>query len=533
MLSANYKQGEHVTLPNAVYWPTLNSSVLFVRYFYDAFFEHVLHNLEPDIVNKNWVASIIIGNPGIGKSAFAMYALFRALRDHRTVVYLARKSISGYLFKDGEVFTFSKQQLPCDLSTILDDPSTVLIVDGMEPPTVRAVTLLVTSPRKDVWHDFYKTGGCARYYFPVFSLDEIQHCRRICFPEIDESGVLERFERWGGIPRYVLAKLDRDAQTQLESAARSVTLDQLLAHAEALEISDRQDLSHRLLHIKLAGEVDTSIPIYSPDFYTNVRSELASNYVSGLVYAAAAASKRSQLIALISSEEKSRAFSVMRGHLFEQEALKVLEVGGRFLVRQLSPTGAVKSKFKKFAPSDKMMFGTIEELTGNLRDYPRALHVPRSKSQCAIDAILPGGLPANATLNVNHGIRLEGKKRAGLAGVLAAMGCGEGDTKPAPFYWLVPPDVFDALRRPMPYKDKANETVKEPALDPLAARVVQYALRIPLLEDRRGAVKTRREAGVASVVSPRKGAGNARYHTVSTALEAGGRALLRVIRRRV
>ncbi len=41
-----------------------------------------------------------------------------------------------------------------------------------------------------------------------------------CFPAVDGGldGTAERFARWGGIPRYVLAKTENDSQKRLEAA---------------------------------------------------------------------------------------------------------------------------------------------------------------------------------------------------------------------------------------------------------------------------------------------------------------------------
>ena len=111
-------------------------------------------------------------------------------------------------------------------------------------------------------------------FFPVFTLDEIRACRDECFPGADDAGMLSRFARWGGIPRYVLAKLEAAAQQQLEDAVNSTTLDSVLEHSGALELKSDKDMSHRLLHIKVAGETDASLQTSSADFYCKSRNEL-------------------------------------------------------------------------------------------------------------------------------------------------------------------------------------------------------------------------------------------------------------------
>ena len=276
MLRVEYTHGS-VVLPDGAQWPTLHSPVLFVRHFYEPFYGSVLNGMKAfksADTGAGFVAKVILcGNPGIGKSAFGMYALFRAVRDGRTVVYASAKSGEYLLFEGGAVHEVNSLR-DVYARQLLAKPETVLICDSMVPPVCKAFTLLVTSPRKDRWHEFYKEMDCTMLFFPVFTLDEIRACRDECFPGADDAGMLSRFARWGGIPRYVLAKLEAAAQQQLEDAVNSTTLDSVLEHSGALELKSDKDMSHRLLHIKVAGETDASLQTSSADFYCKSRNEL-------------------------------------------------------------------------------------------------------------------------------------------------------------------------------------------------------------------------------------------------------------------
>jgi len=110
------------------------------------------------------------------------------------------------------------------------------------PPVVNAFTLLITSPRREQWREFDKETDALRLYFPVFSRHEIDDLLRACFPCLlgdaasgGEAGVQARYEKWGGIPRYVLGKLDANSQGLLESAVTSVKVDKLFACVGARE----------------------------------------------------------------------------------------------------------------------------------------------------------------------------------------------------------------------------------------------------------------------------------------------------------
>jgi hypothetical protein len=136
-------------------------------------------------------------------------------------------------------------------------------------------------------------------FFPVFTLDEMRACRDACFPGVDEAGMLARFARWGGIPRYVLAKLGAADQQQLEESVTGTTLDSIAEHSGALELQSDKDMSHQLLHIKLVGEVDPSTSPSSAEYYRKSRNELASKYVAELVARAAVNMKHERILALL------------------------------------------------------------------------------------------------------------------------------------------------------------------------------------------------------------------------------------------
>ena len=153
----------------------------------------------------------------------------------------------------------------------------------MVPPVCKAFTLLVTSPRKDHWHEFDKEMDCSMFFFPVFTLDEMRACRDQCFPGVGEAGMLSRFARWGGIPRYVLAKREAADQEQLEASLNRTTLESVIERSATLELSCDQDMSDRLLHIKVAGETDASLLPSDEAYYCKSSIDLASKYVAELV----------------------------------------------------------------------------------------------------------------------------------------------------------------------------------------------------------------------------------------------------------
>ena len=79
-------------------------------------------------------------------------------------------------------------------------PPQCFICDGIKPIVVDAFTVLITSPKRERYKDFAKSGS-RRLCFPVFSQPEIADMLCTCFTHLDKEGVWDRYAKWGGIPR--------------------------------------------------------------------------------------------------------------------------------------------------------------------------------------------------------------------------------------------------------------------------------------------------------------------------------------------
>ena len=120
----------------------------------------------------------ITGNPGIGKSVFLFYMLWR-LSSIETVGAVLR-----HRAKDrGLIYVFEKER--CWITRnlrIIDNllilPNTWYLTDTLDPPPaeIRAVTVLVASPARKHYKEFLKYSSTdSLRYLPVWSLEEL-HC---------------------------------------------------------------------------------------------------------------------------------------------------------------------------------------------------------------------------------------------------------------------------------------------------------------------------------------------------------------------
>jgi hypothetical protein len=440
-----------VTLPAGVDWPQLGGAPLFVRPFYEGCYEGVLISLDPSCtaaVRK----FTILGNEGIGKSAFGAYVLWRAVQARRTVVYVSNKVHEAFIIHaDGRAESFVKSAFDERTCTALALKSTVLICDGLTPPIVDAFTILITSPKRERWKEFSRVAGSRRLFFPVFSRAEMSDMLRSCFPQLHtdvesggEAGVWARYRQWGGIPRFVLGNFDDDSQWQLESAASRIRVDELCRLLGAREIESDDAASHRLLHLEPAGETaDGSFTApHDAASYRVDRSELGSPYIKNLVYRAIEAQDIRRIESLLSRAPANPAIAKLYGDIFEHAALDALLKGGSFSRFDLS-AGADASALV-LRPSEAIVFATAADVAASLRArdaaaLSSAIFVPRAANYTGVDAVLGDGRAlVNFTIDTSHELKpfREGRAREGPSALADALGYVSGAE--VNFYWVLP-----------------------------------------------------------------------------------------------
>ena len=206
--------------------------------------------------SSNWV---ITGNPGIGKTYFAAYLMWRLARQGATVVYepadcgeIGTNSTERYLLRPNGTVKVCAARTD-GFEHELDDPATWFIVDGhCASNTYPARTVIVTEPRRDVYHQFLKGFDCCKRFMPVWTIEEILACRERLYPYLTEERVTNTFALWGGIPREVLQRgSDVDDVERDRDMAEAISMcDIATVHYSTGEITP-EDVSHRVLHIHL------------------------------------------------------------------------------------------------------------------------------------------------------------------------------------------------------------------------------------------------------------------------------------------
>jgi hypothetical protein len=392
-------------------------------------------------------------------------------------VYQSEALAECFIFSNGGVRVEAPVTRTGGLLSVpeLRDPATAFITDSIQPPLVSAKTLLITSPKRDKYWEFGKEAQTV--YFPVFSRSEMVACGAACFPLVPVGDIESRFARWGGIPRYVLQKLDDDSQELLDSAVRGAS-----ALADMLnnlyENRTDHEVPHRILHIRIRGEVEPDLSPSSLAFYSHTKPSLASDYVAEEIWSQALEQGEARLHEFLGTAAGMPMLSAVRGRLLERPMTLRLLDGGRFRVRRLRPHG------DRGAPADVVDITLPRSKRVDCDDVGEAATLGADATcvftkgnEPAVDALLYGGAAANFTVDTSHTI-----VASALEAVYFAVDdswwrerLGTGDARV--FVWVVPPDVFPSFDNHRSFKD-GKAVVKGKELAPALRGVVQFVLEV-------------------------------------------------------
>jgi hypothetical protein len=360
----------------------LNS--LYIRKAYEDLFQIIYDNLNSDNETKERIHRMAItGTPGTGKSVFLFYILWRLanMETTKTVILHREKDHTDiHAFRNDGCWV--TQSLP-SLREFLHDPTTWYLTDALlsQPGDVAAVTILVSSPDRKYYSRFLEYSSVPLlHYLPIWSLEELKLAAE-SYSKSPEK-VEERFNKIGGIPRYVLEK-DVELEPLIDEKMEKLLSSK--ANLSSAEGSGTNDISHRLVHFKV-----------DPSNYMKCRLVMASRYVldkfSDALYD--------------KEEEESRRFSRMvenipaaasiAGIMFEKHAHRRLSAGGEFLVRSLDDDTEEKRNF----PSKlSQRFANLSECMDTTLYYrPRARNFP------CIDSLSLGIGYFQMTVSLEHEI---------------------------------------------------------------------------------------------------------------------------------
>jgi len=195
--------------------------------------------------------------------------------------------------------------------TFFDPPGKI----SREPQQVSAFTIVTASPDPRHYHQFNKQIGNAKYYMPCWTRDEINSILSY-FPNLNIDTVASRFDKYGGIPRYVLTKTDNWHES-LKSAIVATGIEELQRSVGGPELLP--SVSHDIFHYNVDSSSEYSCPKVS----------FASDYIADRITTKLFSRiENKQLDLLWDLANTDQTLASFRGHLLEAYAHKVLQGNG-------------------------------------------------------------------------------------------------------------------------------------------------------------------------------------------------------------
>ena len=399
----------------AEFFPNRMKSFLYVRKAYEDMFDIIYKNHIHEDPVKQFHGMAITGTPGIGKSVFLFYTIWRlANMKVKGAVILHRQLDAGeiYVFQnEGCWMTMNRKHI----RLLLKDPDTWYLTDALLPPPgqLSAVTILVSPPFKEYYSTFLSMSHVAPlHYLPVWSLEELKLVAKAYLKE--PVYVEERFDKIGGVPRYVLEK-DMDLDDHIDDAIKLLTLNKLMSIASGEVLKD-EEISHRIVHFDVR-----------PPFYHRRTLMMASNHVLEEALRKFLCSSENDMKQFILWSDGVPSLAPLRGTVFENYVHEKLSKEGEFLVRPLDD--GTKSTLK--VPQRKFQrFWNVSECK-DLNVYYRVA----KKNQTCIDSLIVNEGYFQVTTNLEHPI--EKQKMRDMVDVLGMK----------KLYFVVPHTIFEKFEK--------------------------------------------------------------------------------------
>eukprot|EP00276_Gloeochaete_wittrockiana_P000257 CAMPEP_0184673574 /NCGR_PEP_ID=MMETSP0308-20130426/86752_1 /TAXON_ID=38269 /ORGANISM="Gloeochaete witrockiana, Strain SAG 46.84" /LENGTH=516 /DNA_ID=CAMNT_0027121073 /DNA_START=942 /DNA_END=2492 /DNA_ORIENTATION=- len=333
---------------------------------------------------------LLTGNPGIGKTWFSLYCLYRFSQMGNDtpplVVNFGNAQIVG-VFVKGRAIRASSMTDNIVQKTLREE-GCVYLVDGVaDPARHNCFTIFTVSPDHSKYGEYLKvTKAFRRFLFP-WSLEEIQECRALCYPDVSQDLAEEFFRYFGGTVRYVLGKASvlplSECLQDLEQALAKVDIQQVKDSIGNFELLP--GASHRLLHLVLPEGQSVDDIVISPVV------QFASPYVARAVAQQFHQHHKEMTLSMVNKTPDPRAGG-LHGLLYEEMMLCLMQIPGSFTLHSCAldcnlARKGTEPELRSFSISRSVIFSAPEELCAF--EYG-VLCIPLSRTSVGYDAfILP------------------------------------------------------------------------------------------------------------------------------------------------
>jgi Crinkler effector protein N-terminal domain len=368
--------------------------------------------------------AIITGTPGIGKSLFLIYLLFKFVKERKRVLIIYHPS-NIYYDENGNVFEFNHGDFPPTYDySFWNDSLWCLFASKFKDktqlgalPIGRCMFILSTSPRREMLNDFRKPPDPQVYYMPTWTKGELKMISPF-FPNANKWR--NRFKLLGGIPRHVFECTQQNPTEMLKAACMECSLDDCV-QIVGLNSTITENL---LIHIS------------STPPYTNFSVNYASQTALDIIVQNKGVEAKRNMLSLLQSCNGNPLTSVLCRYIFKQYAIELLEQGGTFSCRQLVHGNVKENPIGTTLCIQSSIKTVVDKVLPN--QPLNQLHVPKTSNYAAFDAWIPGIGAFQMTVRKTHTIRNGAKKDLAML---------KGGNR---LYWLLPPLYYNSFTTKSP-----------------------------------------------------------------------------------
>lgn len=289
-------------------WLSFRGDLIVVRDVYVQL-HNIIHHRPRGIIRF-----AIVGNPGIGKSYFALYELFEAVKEGKRVVFYHQPTNTSY------VFALLEGDCWCETGVARENCDLYLYNCGtkLQPilPNAKNV-IMFCSPDDKNYKQFLKEELAEILYMPVWTPDEMSAFAdygstiQKSLSTFRFAGYKERLARFGCIPRYVFGLGQKDYEKKLEAVCSNCTAVNLFKWGRKLDMSEHT--SHMILHL-----------IPDETFQEIKDVDFASPYVQRKALNAIDMSSYHDTLKFLEGAKPYKELATLRGHIFEPLAILLL-----------------------------------------------------------------------------------------------------------------------------------------------------------------------------------------------------------------
>jgi hypothetical protein len=423
--------------------PLTRCLALYIRSSYQVIANQALSNPDVDMVKY----AVVTGTPGVGKSVFVYYAMWRLIKEKKRVLLFDN---NGLFYFDGSTM-LNCLALPSKFNEEFWSPDLWCLVDSTDPTSIPGLpyrlcsVLLASTPRRDCISEFKKQPPTPNvFYMPLWSKEELAEIAHL-YPHAAAVWV-NRFDCLGGVPRLVLQDIETHPQTLLMSACNSCSLDDCIMLVSIYsEINSNTKIAQKLIHIKSQAPYKEYEVVYA--------SELALQVIARTKWK----SDRATMQNLLGSCDGNPLAQSLCGYVFETYGMDLLEKGGTFVCRKLLSDADMRKRDTMKRNRSKRNRGSPDNEDEETIDIPPSsqpriiakrvevgqdanqLYMPQASNYTAIDAWMPQFGGFQMTVGKTHAIK------GGAADDLVKLGLNGNR-----LFFLLPPLYYKSFTKKTP-----------------------------------------------------------------------------------